>query len=536
MNVTSYVQYAQFNGVSNLETFDPVTTDEIKQIIMTSPNTSCEVDPLPTWMLKNCLEEILPLITTLVNKSLSTGCFPHSFKEAIIRPILKKPNMDMENLKNYRPVSNLHFMSKIIEKVVLRRLKIHLLENDLHNATQSAYKANHSTETALLKINNDILSGLDTSKCILLVSLDLSAAFDTVCHKTLLRRLEQTFGVKGLALKWFVSYLTNRKQRVVINNNTSEAHSLQCGVPQGSVLGAILYTLYTQPLSDIITNHSVLHHSYADDTQLYLQCDHTESALASATVTLEDCLIHVNKWMACNSLQLNKDKTEFIVFSRKKDIVERNISIEDQTVKSQNKVKILGVTLDCNMTLVYQITNVCRAVHINIRKIKRIRTYLTESALRTLVQHTVITRLDYCNSLYNGLCMKSLKRLQLAQNAAARMIKGINIRESISPVLKDLHWLPVTKRCQYKLLVLTYKALHGTAPIYICEMITWYHPTRPLRSANVPSLVPNRNKTVKIGRRLCDTASAVLWNNLPTDMKCAESLMIFKKRLKTFLF
>ena len=145
-------------------------------------------------------------------------------------------------------------------------------------------------------------------------------------------------------------------------------------------------------------------------------------------------------------------------------------------------------------------------------------------------------RLDYCNSLYNGLTVGTMKKLQIAQNAAARLISGTMRHEHISGILRELHWLLATKRCHYKLLVLIYQALHGNLPFYICEMLHWYHPSRPLRSAAYPSLVPNKNKTVKFGRRLCDAATAVLWNNLPVPLRCAESVVVFKKQLKTHLF
>ena len=125
---------------------------------------------------------------------------------------------------------------------------------------------------------------------------------------------------------------------------------------------------------------------------------------------------------------------------------------------------------------------------------------------------------------------------EIAQNAAARLISGTMRHEHISGILRELHWLPATKRCQYKLLVLTYQALHGNLPSYICEMLHWYHPSRPLRSAAYPSLVPNKNKTVKFGRRLCNTATAVFWSNLPVHLRCAESVVVFTKQLKTHLF
>ena len=189
-----------------------------------------------------------------------------------------------------------------------------------------------------------------------------------------------------------------------------------------------------------------------------------------------------------------------------------------------------------SMTLEKQISTTCRTAYMQIRRINSIRQYLTESAAKTIIQMMVVSRLDYCNSLYNGLPMKSIKKLQLAQNCAARIIDRTPWRAHMTPVLRDLHWLPIVKRCQYKILVFTYNVLHQNAPQYICEMVSWYHPNRQLRSANTTSLVPHRHKSILHGRRLMDTGAAVLWNNLPNNIRCASSLLLFKRLLKTFLF
>ena len=182
-------------------------------------------------------------------------------RHLMARPLLRKPNSDIDELKNYRPVSNMNFISKIIEKIVMARMECHLIRNNLHEPTQSAYKKKHSTETALLKISNDIIQSLDVKHCTILASLDLSAAFDTVDHKVFLHKLYNEFGIEDEALNWFRSYLDNRKHRVSINGISSDSHKLKCGVPQGSVLGARMYTMYTRQLSHIRTQKFIQHNT-----------------------------------------------------------------------------------------------------------------------------------------------------------------------------------------------------------------------------------------------------------------------------------
>lgn len=238
-----------------------------------------------------------------------------------------------------------------------------------------------------------------------------------------------------------------------------------------------------------------------------------------------------------NSLKINEDKTEFIIFNNKHNYTDiKLLHIGSNTVNTTNTIKILGVTLDYNLTLEKHITNTCRSAHIQTRKINSIRKYLTDNATQTLIQALVTVRLDYCNSLYVGLSLSSIKRLQLTQNTAARVITRTSRYSHITETLMKLHWLPINKRCQFKLLVMVYKSLHRQSPQYIRDMLTWYQPSRHLRSALTTSLVPNRHRTVRIGKRLFDTSCAALWNSLPQDIKTATNIVTFKKLIKTFLY
>ena len=194
---------------------------------------------------------------------------PTSLKQAVLSPLLKKPLLDHELYPNFRPVSNLEFISKAIEKVASVRVLDHLHENGLQECLQSAYKEHHSCETALVRVQNDILRSVDDNRCVILLLLDMSAAFDTVDHSILLKRLQSRYGISGSSLAWFNSYLKDRTQFVRIGGTSSSIQELICGVPKGSVLGPLLYVLYTAPVGHIIRKHGLFFHLYADDQQLY---------------------------------------------------------------------------------------------------------------------------------------------------------------------------------------------------------------------------------------------------------------------------
>ena len=242
-----------------MDSFAPVSEEEMRKIILNSNSKYCTLDPIPTSLVKSCLDTLLPTICRIVNLSLQTSCVPDNFKHAIVNPLIKKQSLDKENFKNYRPVSNLSFISKLLEKVVMARVNKHLDMHNLREPCQSAYRAGHSTETALVKVYNDMLCMVDDRQYILLVLLDLSAAFDTIDHDAMIHRLKNLFGINGDALTWMQSYFSGRTQRVVIGNSASTPFALSTGIPQGSVAGPGTFPAYTQPIGTVARHHGVQH-------------------------------------------------------------------------------------------------------------------------------------------------------------------------------------------------------------------------------------------------------------------------------------
>ena len=270
-------------AVTSMDVFQSVTEADVRRV-MASPSKSLSLDPIPTFLLKEVIDVLLPFITALINASLSQGRLPMSQKQAFVTPLLKKAGLDAADMANYRPVSNLTFLSKTVERVVAKQLNGYLAANGLLPRLQSAYRRGHSTETALLRVMSDVFAAADQKRVTLLALLDLSAAFDCVDHDILLMRLQRIVGLSGQVLSWIRSFLTERSQRVAYAGSLSSLIVLLWGVPQGSVLGPLLFLLYTAELFDIIVSHGASAHFYADDWQLYV------NLLAADTDDAINCL------------------------------------------------------------------------------------------------------------------------------------------------------------------------------------------------------------------------------------------------------
>jgi hypothetical protein len=348
-------QNTSINLKTHMSGFRLLDESEVQEFVASSANKTCNLDCIPTWLLKCNTHVVLPYITDIVNASLQDGVFPCELKQAIVTPILKKQSLDWNNLQNYRPVSNVNYIGKLIEKAAISQVNDHMENNDLEECMQSAYKRRHSTETALLVVKNNIMKALDENRAVFLVMLDLSAAFDTIDHNILFHRLESDFGIKGTALTWFKSYMTERNYRVSVGGEMSKMHYLKFGVPQGSIIGPRAFTMYSQPVANIIRQYGIEFHIYADDVQLYLSFNpKIPGDSACAIFKLTSCVKEIHLWMSHNKLKLNQSKTEFFIAASQYNmnrLQNTEIHIGSEVIKSSNAVKNLGVIFESTMNM-----------------------------------------------------------------------------------------------------------------------------------------------------------------------------------------
>ena len=526
-------------------TLSPVSLSEVTSLLL-SLRKSSPIDKIPVSLLKAHSSTFAVLLMNLANLSFSSGTFPSSYKSALITPILKKPGLDPLDLASFRPISNLRSFGKLLERLAQARLRPHITASSNFSPFQSAYRPNFSTETSSLFITNNLFSSSASGSPSIVASLDLSAAFDCVSHSILLDRLQSDFGITNLSLSWLKSYLSGRSQSVMCNGVLSSSFTVSLGVPQGSVLGPLLFTSYISPICRLINSFGLAHHAYADDTTLLISSDRL-----SSPGLLNDCTTSLSTWFLLNGLQLNPSKSEVIwigTHPQLRSVSGTDLSISSVPIHPSSSIKLLGVIYDSHLSFNEHVSEICRVTNFHLRSLCHIRKYLNVSTANTIACAIIGSRLDYCNSILSGLSGANLLRLQRLQNRAARLVLNTNRLSPSEPALRQLHWLPVVKRIHYKVALLTFKTLSCGQPGYLHSLLQPLSSNRSLRSSNQHLLSVPMAKT-SFHSRAFSVYAPLLWNNLPLSLRILAStdtsytspnfssnLSLFKNGLKTFLF
>ena len=520
---------------STMSCFSEVTADEAIVIMCSMKSKTCALDPAPTWLVKLLLRELSSVFSLFANLSLKSGNFPASEKRAIITPILKKSSMCKNKLSNYRPVSCLSFLSKFVERVVSKQINAFLMKHDLFCPYQSAYRSGYSTESVLLHFYNELALAKARNLSTCIVFLDLSAAFDTVDHSFLIDRLSKRYGFSDVVLNWFTSYLSERSQRIVVNYSMSDWHPVCQGIPQGSVLGPLLYSLYASPASDIIESYNLSFHTYADDIAIFISFD--SNNCSNALLTLQNCTLHLCDWFNSNRLHLNPDKSCALFCASRSCPVLDKVWIGDVVIPTSSTANYLGVTLDESLSLRSHISRVCRSSFAFVRSLWRVRPFINEHTASLIIHAYIASRVDYCNGILATCPLYHLRPLKRVQNACVRVLKCLSRTVPTSPFLRELHWLPIPQRIEFKICCLVHKCIYGFSPTYLRSLLRVADSTftnTNLRSHQGPLLYQPLGV-----RRLDKGAFSVcgprFWNSLPLVCRCEPSFARFKKILKAEL-
>ena len=536
---------------AELNCFLPITPEKLRNLISKMSNKFCSMDPIPTFLLKKCSDVLAPVILHIMNSSIRTAVFPTELKKAIINPTLKTDGADKDCLKNYRPVSNLPVISKLLEKAVLEQLNHYLDVNNLHCSVQSGYRPHHSCETLLVKMSDDIIKKIQEDNIVVLVLLDLSAAFDTIDHAVLLEKLDKDYNIKDDAQRWFKSYLDNRSFSVKVKDISSTFLCLLFGVPQGSLLGPILFILYVKQLEIIAARYGLSIKLYADDSQLYISFHPMRpSEFHDVIEKINMCLAEIKAWMVSNFMKLNENKTQLLVLGKSLVLQRCNMEVKLQfgtttitpTECTGDNWISLGVKLDECLNMERQINSVRQKCYWTIHNLERIGHFLDERLRIMLVKQLVISKLDYCNALYMNLPQTRLKKLRSILNSCVRFIYNIKDKQvDLTCYYRKAHILTINLRVLFKVCLLSYKVVYGMAPGYLRELIEIETPTDSYNTRTRPDADNLRMKLPKVYKnkasdRRFSVYAPEAWNSLPYNMRSITDIESFKKSLKTYLF
>jgi hypothetical protein len=507
--------YPNFNQTFN---FKPINVDyTLKELQTLKSSKATGLDNVSARLLRDAAAIVADLLTKIMNLSLKTGIVPSAWKEARVSPIYKSDCPTCPS--NYRPISIIPVCMKIFERAVQRQLVMYLTEHSILCHQQSGFRKHHSTQTAITDVTDHILSNMDNGNLTGAVYLDLKKAFDTVDLESLLFKL-QCLGISGDELKWFDNYIKDRRQCVQHATATSEKLPISCGVPQGSILGPVLFTLYVNDIVTSISCSKIM--LYADDTILLFSAKTVDDIKSALIGDLEN----VATWFHRNKLHLNIKKCKWTLFGSEKKLSRTSlpdICISDKNIEHVTVYKYLGVQLDSNLKWESHIEYMCTKVRQRLGVLRRIRDYLDEETALRLYNALVMPLIDYCDVTYstcNSKCLKKIERLMLR---GGRIVLNVPYDTPSIVVLHRLKWLTFKERTDYHKCIQMYKCLNSLSPAYLSDMFEQVNHGYSTR--NSCNLKISQCKT-QMGQRTFTYIGATLWNSLPRYIHSSSTLVV----------
>ena len=529
-NITSPTAFYQNKGITpNAFALHTVSEQEVLDFLSDlNPKKSVGLDGISSKFLFDGRSTIKKHLLHIFNLSISSGCVPDVLKSAKVVPIHKKDNK--RDVSNYRPVSILCSTSKILEKIVYNQVESYLLKNNILFDFQSGFRQNFSTDTCLIHITDYIKSEISLGRYVGMVLIDLRKAFDTVNHSIMCQKLE-AIGFDQSTVAWFKSYLQNRTQLVNVNGVFSDKRNISCGVPQGSVLGPLLFNLYINDMQSSVSCKLML---YADDAALIV----SHKDYNTVESNLSDNLYSLNNWLIHNKLSLHLGKTQSILFASKRKLKihsHLNVTCGRTPIESVKKTKYLGLKLNQNMDSSDIVTNIISKCNSRLKFMYRQAKHLPISAKKTLSNALIMCHFDYCSSAWSSSLTKDqAKKLQILQNKVVRFIFNFGNRTHVGPEeLDKLGWLDTYHRSLQLKANHVHDIYYNNSPAYLQSnfvKVSNMHRYNT-RSCNYNFFVPQ----VKGLQSATFYYSAItLWNSLPADLKNTSCKNSFKSKVKEF--
>ena len=521
--------------VRNSFQFQQVEESVVKSLVKSLKYTSGGHDDITAKMIKLVIPFAITALTNIVNSSLVSGIFPEQWKKAIVIPVPKIPDPNAPG--DYRPISLLATLSKILEKIVSKQILKFLQDNNLMESLQSGFRPGHSTATALLKVTDDIFSAIDSSEVSFLILLDYSKAFDTFNHKLLLAKL-LSMGFRGTTLDWIGSYLAGRAQKVKSNGQFSDWSSINNGVPQGSILGPLLFTILVSDFKNSL-NYTTFH-QYADDVQVK-----KNSKVNNVHNTIKDInseLKNISNYSVSNGLRLNYSKSKYMILGTSQNINKINnlnlppVILDDHILQREKHLKNLGVIFDENMSWVKHVNKIVCNAYNSLRTLYRFKRFLSENAKKSLCESLVLSHFNYCDCLFPSLTKSLVDKIQKVQNACVRFIYNLRKydRDHISPFLKKLGWMNMFNRRLLHSYTLMFKIDKNLAPQYLADLVPR---SRNIHNHNTRSANNFRSCKCNLATKQNSFFPKIpsLYNKLPLNIKNVSTVHNFKKQCKAHI-
>ena len=491
-------------------------------------NIAVGVDDINVKLVKDSKHTIATSLRKLVNLSYKISKFPNCMKRAMVKAIHKKG--DTDDPSNYRPLSILPIISKIFERSAVNQLVKYLENQKLLTDVQHAYRKGHSTQTCLNEIVNYIYEENDKGQIVGIASLDLSKAFDSINHHLLLQKLAK-LGLGQTSLNWCQSYLTDRRQQTKFSNFVSDIKLVTSGVPQGSILGPILFICFVNDLPRVFENCKIM--SYADDTQILVSA----KTAKEVKLRIEKLIEKAQQWYNKNSLLNNATKTEVMTVSKRKSKESFEINITEdgkpEKLNLKSSIKVLGIYLDNELNWTRQINEVNKRARNAARNLQRTAHILPFKPRLTLYNSLIASHFNYGDTVWGGCNIKNRNKLQRTQNCVIKNMLDMKIRDSTKEALEKANLLTLQEKRQVHDAVYVKKALSDKLPANICLQYQKQQSRRTFRSAEKQILTIPKHKTENYKNSPL-YRSIVAWNNTPTHIKTLD-ITTFKQKLQAHI-